>query len=127
MRSSNRTRLLAALTVVAALGLAACGSDDDTSSSTDAPAATDAATPSESSADPAAPADTATPADSAPADTTAAPDAAVEAPETVAYVVQNTSVPSSPTPHAFVCEAATTVSSAPSRRTFATLPALLAP
>ena len=84
MRSSNRTRLLAALTVVAALGLAACGSDDDASSSTDAPAATDAAaTPS----DPATPADTATPADSTPADT-AAPDAAVEAPETIRIAYQ---------------------------------------
>lgn len=91
MRSTNRTRLLAAVTVVAALALAACGSDDDASSATDAPTATEAAA---TATDPAGTEVATT--DAAPADTTAdttadsAADAGapVEAPETIHIAYQ---------------------------------------
>ena len=94
MRSNNRTRLLAAVTVVAALALAACGSDDDASSATDEPTAT-AADAAATATDPAgtevATTDAA-PADTTTADTTAdsAADAGapVEAPETIHIAYQ---------------------------------------
>ena len=84
MRSTNRTRLLAAVTVVAALALAACGSDDDASSATDAPTATDPAGTEVATTD-AAPADTT--ADTT-ADSTADAGAPVEAPETIHIAYQ---------------------------------------
>ena len=84
MRSTNRTRLLAAVTVVAALALAACGSDDDASSATDAPTATDPAGTEVATTD-AAPADTT--ADTT-ADSAADAGAPVEAPETIHIAYQ---------------------------------------
>ena len=97
MRSNNRTRLLAAVTVVAALALAACGSDDDASSATDAPTATTADAGADAAAtatDPAgtevattdaAPADTT---DDTTADSTADAGAPVEAPDTIQIAYQ---------------------------------------
>ena len=97
MRSNNRTRLLAAVTVVAALALAACGSDDDASSATDAPTATTADAGADAAAtatDPAgtevattdaAPADTT---DDTTADSTSDAGAPVEAPDTIQIAYQ---------------------------------------
>ena len=97
MRSNNRTRLLAAVTVVAALALAACGSDDDASSATDAPTAT-AADAAATATDPAgtevattdaAPADTTDDTtDETTADSTADAGAPVEAPDTIQIAYQ---------------------------------------
>src|SRR4029077_1588271 len=97
MRSNNRTRLLAAVTVVAALALAACGSDDDASSATDAPTATTADAGAEDAATATDPAGTevattdAAPAgttDDTTADSTADAGAPVEAPDTIQIAYQ---------------------------------------
>src|SRR6188472_3778879 len=93
MRSNNRTRLLAAVTVVAALALAACGSDEDASSATDAPTAT-TADAAATATDPsgtevattdAAPAETT---DDTTAGSTADAGAPVEAPDTIQIAYQ---------------------------------------
>jgi taurine transport system substrate-binding protein len=88
MQSNNRTRLLAAVTVVAALALAACGSDDDASSATDEPTATEAAATATDPAGTEVATTDAAPADTATADSAADAGAPVEAPETIRIAYQ---------------------------------------